>query len=54
MIWFLIFMIINMINSILFISVGCDCHTWQWWLGTICVCGSYILGCMKGMTEANE
>ena len=46
MAWF-IFVLLNVLNGIVLTSSGYGITTWQWWVGTICVCGAYACGCLR-------
>ena len=45
-----IFILICILSGILMAMIGYGIGTWQWWLGTSCVCVSYIIGFAKGIS----
>lgn len=44
MIWLVLFVIFNCVNGVMMSSLGYSVDTWQYWVSTVCVCGSYIVG----------
>lgn len=44
MIWLILFIVFNCVNCIMMSSLGYSTNTWQYWVGIVCVCGSYIAG----------
>lgn len=37
-----IFVLFNVINSIILTSIGYGVDTWQYWVSSICVCGTWV------------
>jgi hypothetical protein len=35
--------------GVLMITVGYDFHTWQWWLGYVCIFASNLFGMIEGV-----
>ena len=42
-----IFIVLNIINSVLLTTIGYGVSTWQYWMSSVCVCGAYLVGCWK-------
>lgn len=45
--WFVVFFILNLVNSYVIIGSTYDAGSWQYWLGVLCTCGSYFAGAMR-------
>lgn len=44
---FVIFMILNFINANILIMPIYGINSWQYWIGTVCTCGCYLIGAIK-------
>lgn len=48
-----IFVVLNVVNGLLWTSVGYGVNTWQYWISLLCVCGSYLAGVFKFIFKEN-
>lgn len=44
MLWLMLFIVFNIINSAMISSLGCSVDSVEYWVGIICVCGAYVAG----------
>lgn len=45
--WTMLFIVLNILNGCVISLSGYGVDTWQYWISTICVCGSYLMGGCK-------
>lgn len=45
----IVFLLLNCVNGLVYASLGHGVSTWQYWVGTLCVCGSYLAGAISYM-----
>lgn len=44
---FLVFVILNCINTTIVIAPAYGPDSWQYWVGMLCTCGCYLVGCIR-------
>ena len=51
---FLVFVILNCINTSIIIVPIYGPDSWQYWVGMLCTCGCYLTGCIRYILKNNK